>query len=81
MDIPLVLHGCSGIPDESLKKAVSLGVRKINVNTELAVSSVKSIYEMIQKSDKPVRLEKAMKRACMTMEDIVIQYIDILKGC
>lgn len=34
-DLPLVLHGGSGIPKEQVQKAVSLGVAKINVNTEL----------------------------------------------
>ena len=32
--MPLVLHGGTGIPDEQVKKAISLGVSKINVNTE-----------------------------------------------
>jgi fructose-bisphosphate aldolase class II len=33
-NIPLVLHGGSGIPDEDIRRAISLGVAKINVNTE-----------------------------------------------
>ena len=33
-DMPLVLHGGTGIPDDMIKKAISLGVAKINVNTE-----------------------------------------------
>ena len=33
-DMPLVLHGGTGIPEDMIKKAVSLGVAKINVNTE-----------------------------------------------
>ncbi len=33
-DMPLVLHGGTGIPDEMVKKAISLGVAKVNVNTE-----------------------------------------------
>jgi fructose-bisphosphate aldolase class II len=33
-DMPLVLHGGTGIPDDMIKKAISLGVSKINVNTE-----------------------------------------------
>ncbi len=33
-DMPLVLHGGTGIPDDQIKKAISLGVAKINVNTE-----------------------------------------------
>lgn len=35
LDIPLVLHGGSGIPTDMIKKAISLGQSKINVNTEL----------------------------------------------
>ena len=33
-DLPLVLHGGTGIPKDMIKKAISLGVAKINVNTE-----------------------------------------------
>ncbi len=33
-DMPLVLHGGTGIPDDMIAKAISLGVAKINVNTE-----------------------------------------------
>ena len=33
-EMPLVLHGGTGIPDDQIKKAISLGVSKINVNTE-----------------------------------------------
>ena len=33
-DMPLVLHGGTGIPDDMIKKAIALGVSKINVNTE-----------------------------------------------
>ena len=33
-DMPLVLHGGTGIPDDMIKRAISLGVAKINVNTE-----------------------------------------------
>ena len=32
--MPLVLHGSTGIPDDQITKAISLGVAKINVNTE-----------------------------------------------
>ena len=32
--VPLVLHGGTGIPDDMVKKAISLGVSKVNVNTE-----------------------------------------------
>ena len=37
-DMPLVLHGGTGIPEDMIKKAISLGVAKINVNTECHLS-------------------------------------------
>lgn len=37
-DMPLVLHGGTGIPTDQIKKAISLGVAKINVNTECQLS-------------------------------------------
>lgn len=37
-DMPLVLHGGTGIPTDMIKKAISLGVAKINVNTECQLS-------------------------------------------
>ena len=38
LDIPLVLHGGTGIPDEDIKKAISCGISKININTELQIA-------------------------------------------
>lgn len=35
LPIPLVLHGGTGIPDEKIKKAIEMGITKININTEL----------------------------------------------
>lgn len=35
IDLPLVLHGASGLPDDQVRAAIDLGVAKINVNTEL----------------------------------------------
>ena len=37
-DMPLVLHGGTGIPEDMIKQAISLGVAKINVNTECQLS-------------------------------------------
>lgn len=46
--IPLVLHGGSGIPEEQIKKAISLGVAKINVNTELQLSFAAATRKFIE---------------------------------
>ncbi len=41
-DMPLVLHGGTGIPEDMIKKAISLGVCKINVNTECQLAFAKA---------------------------------------
>jgi len=46
--IPLVLHGGTGIPEDMIKKAISLGVSKINVNTELQLSFAAATREYIE---------------------------------
>ncbi|MDZ7671569.1 MAG: class II fructose-bisphosphate aldolase [Halanaerobiales bacterium] len=43
IDIPLVLHGASGVDDTSLKKAIKLGIRKINFATDLKVPMAQTI--------------------------------------
>ena len=48
VDTPLVLHGGSGVPDEKVKKAIALGMSKVNFATELraaATSGVRGILE------------------------------------
>ena len=46
--IPLVLHGGTGIPAEMIQKAISLGVSKINVNTECQLSFAAATREHIE---------------------------------
>ena len=41
-DLPLVLHGGTGIPEDQIKKAISLGISKINVNTDLQLVFAKA---------------------------------------
>lgn len=47
-DMPLVLHGGTGIPEEMIKKAISLGVAKINVNTECQLSFQEATRKYIE---------------------------------
>lgn len=48
VNMPIVLHGGTGIPEEQVKKAISLGVSKINVNTECQISFAKATREYIE---------------------------------
>lgn len=46
--VPLVLHGGSGIPEDMIKKAISMGVAKINVNTECQIAFAKATRAYIE---------------------------------
>ncbi|MDL2302271.1 class II fructose-1,6-bisphosphate aldolase [Lachnospiraceae bacterium OttesenSCG-928-D06] len=47
-DMPLVLHGGTGIPAEMIQKAINLGVAKINVNTECQLSFAEATRKYIE---------------------------------
>ena len=47
-DMPLVLHGGTGIPEDMIKKAISLGVAKINVNTECQLAFQEATRKYIE---------------------------------
>lgn len=47
-DMPLVLHGGTGIPEEMIKKAIGLGVAKINVNTECQLTFAAATRQYIE---------------------------------
>lgn len=49
VSIPLVLHGASGVPDESVKKAIALGICKVNFATELRVAYSNGVKAVLEK--------------------------------
>ena len=51
-NMPLVLHGGSGIPEHQIKKSIELGHCKINVNTECQQSFTKRVREVLANDDK-----------------------------
>lgn len=61
VDVPLVLHGASCIPDDDVKKAVTLGVAKVNIHTELGLAAMDAIRENV---DKPfLEVEQYVRKA------------------
>ncbi|WP_127345556.1 class II fructose-bisphosphate aldolase [Lactobacillus amylolyticus] len=46
--VPLVLHGGSGIPEDQVKKAISLGIAKVNINTEFQLAFQKATRKYIE---------------------------------
>ncbi len=69
IDIPLVLHGGTGIPDDKIKKAINCGISKININTDLQAVWAKAVREFLNENKEaydPRKVigsgEKAMKQ-------------------
>lgn len=50
-NLPLVLHGGTGIPDDKIKMAISCGISKINVNTELQLAWHGALKEFVLNND------------------------------
>ena len=50
LEIPLVLHGGTGIPDYDIKKAISCGISKININTELQIAWHEAVKKFIEEN-------------------------------
>lgn len=78
VNIPLVLHGCSDIPEEQLKEAVNLGMSKFNIATEY----FRTMYQSIEKRTNNQEFEgngvKLMYDIKEEMIDFVIQKIRLL---
>lgn len=71
VDAPIVLHGGSGVPDAAIQKAVSLGVGKINVNTENQVVSSQVVRELLTKNDSMIDPRKYLGPAREAIKEVV----------
>ena len=61
VSVPLVLHGASGIGDEDIKKAISLGIAKINIHTELCQAAMEAINA--HKDEPFLAVEREVRKA------------------
>ena len=50
LEVPLVLHGGTGIPESQIKRAIECGISKININTELQISWHNAVKEFIKEN-------------------------------
>jgi fructose-bisphosphate aldolase class II len=51
VDVPLVLHGASGVPEDAIQKAISIGICKINIDTDLRQAFTAAIKQVL--AEKP----------------------------
>ena len=62
VDIPLVLHGTSGVPDETVTECVNRGICKVNYATDLRIAFTKGVSEVF--SENPDVIEPKKYNAC-----------------
>lgn len=78
--LPLVLHGGSGIPQDQVKKAISMGIAKLNINTECQLAFAKATREYIEagkdKQGKGFDPRKLLAPGTQAIKDTVEEMID-----
>jgi fructose-bisphosphate aldolase class II len=76
--IPLVLHGSSGVSDESLQQAVKAGMRKVNIATHLNHVFTDEIWAFLNQDEKSVDPRKYMKKARSAVAQETARLIKLL---
>ena len=79
VEVPLVLHGGSGTPDEILKKAIQFGICKVNVNTEISMAAVSFLEKYVEKKQM-VHLSSIMSDMQQAMEPIMTKFVRLLSN-
>lgn len=65
---PIVLHGGSDVPDDQIKRAISLGIAKINVDTELRQSFTRGMLEVLLQNNNEYHLAVSLGRGREVMQ-------------
>lgn len=77
LNIPIVLHGGTGISDEDLSRAIELGITKVNINTELQYSWNKAVRKYVRKNKKVYDPRKIISAGETEIKSIVRKKIII----
>lgn len=77
VDVPLVLHGSSGVPEEAIKKAVPLGICKINIDTDLRIKFAEGVKKALSEKPDEIDPRKILKPAKAAMKEKIIEKMHI----
>ena len=77
-NMPLVLHGGSGIPEETLKEAVRCGITKANFNTELQLGWHEDVLKFIESNKEVYDPRKVISSGEQGLKKVAREYIRIL---
>ena len=75
VNIPIVLHGSSGVPDEDIKTAVELGVRKVNIDTNIREAFVQACRDVLNSDAGQIDPRKVLGPAREAATDIIREKI------
>jgi tagatose 1,6-diphosphate aldolase GatY/KbaY len=78
--VPLSLHGASGLPDEDLRRAIELGVSKVNVNTEIRSRYLDELGRRLPELREGARLLELQQTVVDTVAEVVAAKLELLKG-
>lgn len=73
VNIPLVLHGSSGVPASSIEKAVSAGINKINIDTDLRIAFTDAVKDFIRENPDSIDPRKILGPAKEAMKQVIIE--------
>jgi len=73
--IPLVLHGSSGVPADSIKKAIEAGINKINIDTDLRVAFTKAMKDFLRENPDNIDPRKILTPARKAMKEVIKEKI------
>ena len=76
-NMPLVLHGGTGIPEHQIKQAIECGTTKINVNTELQIAWTKGVREFINSDSKTYDPRKVIKSGERAMKQAIKDKVEL----
>ncbi len=77
LDMPLVLHGGTGIPDDKIKRAIACGTCKINVNTECQLAFNKILREVVANDAKVYDPRKILGPASVGIKEAVTEKMNV----
>lgn len=80
LDVPLVLHGSSGLPDDELRAAVAGGMAKVNIGTALNVAMTGAIREFLAAHPEAVDSRTYLGVGRKAMAAAVAHLVTVLKG-
>jgi fructose-bisphosphate aldolase, class II len=80
LPVPLVLHGSSGVPDEELARAVTAGMRKINIGTALNIAYTHGVRQFLEQDAKTVDPRKYLTGARTEMAQVVRHLLHTISG-